>query len=250
MTVWVFDVGQGDSIFIDAPDMQVLVDGGPGDVVLEKLSSVLPPWDRSIDVMIATHPHADHVEGLNAVREAYDVGTVYANGEVYDEPPAVAYALHDDVQALSAGQSIDLGNGARLDVVWPVALLEGTASSDPNDGSVVMMLTYGDTTMLLTGDVGIEEEGRLAASGLLHAVDVLKVGHHGSDTSTSVPFVNMLHPTYAVISVGESNDYGHPSSLVIDRLVRAGTAVLRTDVDGDVRITSTGADPEVARISL
>ena len=86
-----FDVGQGDAVFIDAPNIQVLVDGGPGTAVLEKLSSVLPPWDRSIDLMIATHPHADHVEGRNAVLENYDVGTVVDSGVSYGEAPALAF---------------------------------------------------------------------------------------------------------------------------------------------------------------
>ena len=93
LAVWVFDVGQGDAIFIDGPEMQALIDGGPDTRVLEKLGEVLPPWDRTLDVVIATHPHADHVFGLNAVLDRYDVKEVLSNGEVYGEAPAEAYSV-------------------------------------------------------------------------------------------------------------------------------------------------------------
>lgn len=250
MTVWVFDVGQGDSIFIDAPDMQILVDGGRGDAVLEKLSAVLPPWDRSIDMIIASHPHADHIEGLNAVFESYLVGEVIASGVVYDQVPALAFESlsGDQVTAAVRGMSWDLGNGARLDLLWPSDVMNGEVVTNVHEGNVTVLLTYGETTMLLTGDAEREqEEGFVSA---LPHVDVLKVGHHGSDTSTSPALVNITSPDYAVISVGAQNTYGHPSSLVVDRLLRAGAVVLRTDQDGDIRIRSTGGEPEVARISL
>lgn len=250
MTVWVFDVGQGDSVFIDAPEMQILVDGGRGDAVREKLSAVLPPWDRSIDMMFVTHPHADHVEGLNAVLEMYDVDTVVTSGVQYGEVPALAFdvLVGDDVVIASQGMSWDLGNGARLDVVWPAVPMNGAVVDNVHEGNVVTLLTYGNTTVLLTGDAEQEqEEGFVSA---LPHVDVLKVGHHGSDTSTSPALVNIVSPDYAVISVGAENSYGHPTRLVVDRLLRAGAAVLRTDQDGDIRIRSTGGEPEVARISL
>lgn len=249
LTVWVFDVGQGDAIFIDAPDAQVLIDGGRGDVVLEKLAAVLPPWDRSLDLVIASHPHADHIEGLNAVLEVYDVGEVVDSATPYDVATAVAFdERNGDQTVASSGVSWDLGNGARLDVVWPDASRTGVPHENVHDANVVLLLTYGATTVLLTGDAEQEYEEAFAA-GLPH-VDVLKVGHHGSDTSTSPALLNMASPNVAIVSVGALNTYGHPSSLVVDRLQRAGATVLRTDEDGDIRVWSNGGEPEVTRIPL
>lgn len=247
--MWVFDVGQGDAVFIDAPDKQILVDGGPGSAVLEKLSAVLPPWDRSIDLMIATHPHADHVEGLNAVLEYYDVDTVVDSGVSYGEAPALAFdALNGESVVAAQGMTFDLGNGARLDVVWPETFIDDVVLDNPHDRNVVLLLTYGDTTMLLTGDAEQEYEEQFAVT--LPHVDVLKVGHHGSDTSTGLVLTNLTTPNVAIISVGEHNNYGHPSALVVDRLLRAGTRVFRTDHDGDVRVWTDGGEPVVEMMEL
>lgn len=249
LTVWVFDVGQGDAVFIDAPNAQVLVDGGRGDVVLEKLAAVMPPWDRSLDIIIATHPHADHIEGLNAIREMYDIGEVVASGVVYGESPAVAFeTFGSEPIVATAGISWDLGGGARLDVVWPQTSMDGAIVDNVHDGNVVLLLTYGDTTVLLTGDAEQEQEELFAPS--LPQIDVLKVGHHGSDTSTGAPLLNITRPAFALISLGAGNEYGHPSRLVVDRLLRAGATVLRTDQDGDIRVWSDGGEPHVARIAL
>lgn len=247
LTVWVFDVGQGDAIFIDGPEKQVLIDGGPGDAVLEKLGAVLLPWDRTLDVVILTHPHADHVFGLNTVLERYAVGEVFSTLAPYDEPPAVAFA-QQSATPIVQGDVIDLGDGAQLAVLWPAISLAGRVSEDPNDGSVVLRLTYGETTMLLTGDAGVAEEERFAAAA--GNVDVLKVGHHGSDTSTGAWLLNIVDPEYAVVSVGEGNSYGHPSPIVLERLANVGATVLRTDVDGDVQISSDGGEPKVRVFGL
>lgn len=248
LAVWVFDVGQGDAIFIDGPEKDVLIDGGPDTSVVEKLGRVMLPWDKSIDAVIATHPHADHVLGINEVLTRYDVGEVYTNGSAYNEAPAVALAQSVATKELLTGDSIELGRGASLQAVWPTSSLAGEHLDDPNAGSIVLLLTYGRTTMLLTGDVGMDEEEKFAAA--LPEIDVLKVGHHGSDTSTGAFLINLLRPSWAVISVGEENSYGHPSPLVVSRLQNAGASVLRTDLDGDVRILMNGNDPVIDRISL
>lgn len=245
LAVWVFDVGQGQAIFIDAPKMQILIDGGPSDVVLEKLAGVLPPWDKSIDLMIATHPHADHVIGLSAVLERYEVGQVVDSGLNYPEAAAVGFEhLGGDMATpAESGLGWDLGNGARLEVVWPADSMAGKSVDNVHDGNVVTLLTYGDTTMLLTGDAENEHEEQFAPN--LPHIDVLNVGHHGSDTSTSPMLVNLTTPSYAVISVGANNDYGHPSALVVDRLLQSGAQVFRTDIVGDVRILTDGGEPQI-----
>lgn len=240
LTVWVFDVGQGDAIFIDGPERQVLIDGGPDTAVLEKLGEVLPPWDRTLDVVIASHLHADHAFGLNAVVERYAVGEVYVNG-VYTTPPAEALLATVDEQPFVAGTHIDLGNGAVLEALWPESAAEDSGTI--HDTNIVLLLRYGDTTMLLTGDAEAEHETAFMAG--LPPIDILKVGHHGSDTSTSYTFLNIIHPAAAIISVGEGNSYGHPSPLVVGRLTKAGTVVFRTDTDGDIRVFSRGGEPTV-----
>lgn len=247
LTVWVFSIGQGDAIFIDGPEKQVLIDGGPSVDVLEKLGAVLPPWDRALDAVVLTHPHADHVFGLNAVLERYRVAEVFSTLAPYSEPPAVAFVTHEP-KGIAAGDRIDLGGGAVLEVVWPPTTLAGEYTEDPNDGSVVMKLTYGGTTMVFTGDAGVAEEEHFAP--MLGDVDVLKVGHHGSDTSTGGVLLNLTQPEVAVISVGEGNSYAHPSPIVVDRLENAGVAVYRTDVVGDMRIRSHGEEPDVAVFDL
>lgn len=235
VVVWVFDVGQGDAIFIDAPDAQVLIDGGPSDEILEKLSAVMPFWDRTIDLVINTHPHADHVTGLNHVLERYIVEEVWVSGQDYTtETFAYFQSLTDiDAQAVSEGDGFALGGGAQLDVLWPKQEITGERIDDPNAGSVVTLLTFGELDMLLTGDIGVEEEFEILDT--FDAVDVLKVGHQGSKTSSSMAFLTKADPEIAVISVGQ-NDYGHPHKSVVDRIESIGSTILRTDQDGDVRI--------------
>jgi competence protein ComEC len=256
LTIWVFDVGQGDAIFIDGPDAQVLVDGGPNGIILEKLNTVLPIWDRHIDAVINTHPHADHVAGLVHVLDQYAVEDVYVTGQEYGVEAYQRFDAKSDEQLLLAEDIIDLGNGAYLETLFPAASLDGERLSDPNAGSIVLVLHYGETSMLLTGDIGIEEELQLipllTKEGLGEVavgVDVLKVGHHGSITSSHPDFLELLSPTYSIISLGE-NSYGHPSDIVLDRLHDIGSITLRTDIDGDIRIWSDGGEPEVSIFSF
>lgn len=246
LTVWVFDVGQGDAIFIDGPEKQVLIDGGRGSSVLNRLSTVMPFYDPSIDLVIATHPHADHVGGLDDVLGHYDVADVWWNGEGYKSEDQAAFEdrfsqTHASIPQI--GDIYDLGNGAVLSVVYVPSLSFHETLEDPNDASIVCLLTYGETTILLTGDSGIEQE-QLFVAALPH-VDVLKVGHHGSDTSTSATMLNRIMSDAAIISVGVNNDYGHPDPVILDRLMRFEIPVWRTDQDGNIRVTTNGGEPRV-----
>ena len=242
--IWVYDVGQGDAIFIEGPEKQVLIDGGPGSRVLEELSATMPWWDRSIDVVVNTHPHADHLAGLVTVLEQYDVKQVLDADQSYDTPEFAEYInlAKDKRQIISAGDVIDLGGGATLTTLWPSEPYDDAMLGDPNDGSIVMLFQYGETTVLLTGDAGIEEE----AFWDVGDIDILKVGHHGSETSTGQELLDRIKPEVAIISVGENNDYGHPDPFVVDRLERNGVEVYRTDLDGTVRIKTAGGEPEIA----
>jgi len=248
LVVWIFDVGQGDAIFIDALDGQVLIDGGPSAEILEKLSAVMPFWDRSIDLVVNTHPHADHVTGLNYVLERYEVEEVWVSGQEYGTE-AFAYfeKLTPNADTVFQGETYDLGEGAKLTVLWPKTSLNNMLLDDVNDGSITLLLTYGETTILLPADLGIEQEAEILDQ--LPHIDVLKVGHQGSMTSSGLDFLKVTTPDVAVIPVGE-NDYGHPSSIIVERLRSIGAAVLRTDLDGDVRIVSDGHEPEIRIFDL
>jgi len=245
LTVWIFDIGQGDAIFIDGPEKQVLIDGGPNAGILEKLSAVMPFWDKDIDIIINTHPHADHVTGLVHVLERYDIGEVFDSGQFYKSNIFHTFDDMTDAKKATTDMDFDLGAGAVLHIVYP-AKNEGDFE-DVNEGSVVAMLEYGETTVLLTGDISVVQERELKDS--LPHIDVLKVAHQGSRTSSDMMFLESISPDYAVIPVGE-NSYGHPHKEVLTRLNTVGATVLRTDQFGDVRILSRGGEPEVKGFDL
>lgn len=236
VTVWVFDVGQGDGIFIDGPERDVVLDGGPSAVMVEKISSVLPWWDRSIDTMIVTHPHADHLAGLVPVLERYRVHEILDDDQGYGTLEFEEYEriAGERRRVVAAGEVIELGGGATLTAVWPMATYAGDFLEDPNDGSLIFVLEVHGYKMLLTGDAGIAEEQAIIEQ--VGDIDVLKVGHHGSDTSTSQQLLTSSTPEIAIISVGEDNSYGHPSEFVEARLENIGAEVYRTDLHGDVRV--------------
>lgn len=242
LVVWVFDVGQGDAIFIDGPDTQVLIDGGPSNIILEKLSSVMPFWDRSVDLVVNTHPHADHVTGLNYVLERYSVHDVWASGQEYGTEAFIYFESIADPRVVYKGQEFDLGSGAKLTVIWPEMSLDEVWLDDVNDGSIAMLLEYGDTVMFFPGDLGIAQEKQILDR--LPDIDVLKVAHQGSLTSSSFEFLQATTPEAAIIPVGE-NDYGHPDPIIVERLHSIGAQVLRTDLNGDIRVSSDGGEPWV-----
>lgn len=251
LTVWVFDVGQGDAIFIDAPDMQILIDGGPSDQIIEKLTAVMPFYDRTIDLVINTHPHADHINGLVDVLERYEVGEVWVDGQEYGSEAFLAFedlAAETYLRHVQNGEVVELGSGATLEVLWPLQDFDNQYLEDPNDGSIITLLEYQNFNMILTGDAGIEQESEIIDE--LDHIDVLKVGHHGSSTSSGRDFLQAITPDYAVISVGENNSHGHPHDIVLDRLRNISAEIIRTDLHGDVKITSNGSEPEISLVDL
>ena len=248
IAIWIFDVGQGDAIFIDAPNAQVLIDGGPSVEVIEKLTATMPYWDRSIDLLVNSHPHADHVTGLVHVLERYDVTSVWTSGQAYGTDIFDAFKDLSFQQAVVSGEVIDLGAGATLTVLWPELSFADDRLENTHDANVTLLFEYGETTMLFTGDMETEVEEQILAQ--LEHIDVLKVGHHGSLTSTSPELLEVTTPDYAVIQVGEDNSYGHPHPVILDRLKNYDAQILRTDQDGDVRITTDGGEPSLMLFDL
>ena len=237
------DVGQGDATLIQSPDgRQVLIDGGRyPSVVLDRLGEQLPFWDHSLDLVIATHPDDDHAAGLVGVVERYAVAGLLTNGAAADDAPyvallAAAEATGASVLVAQPGQSIDLGDGARLDILSA----GGDASLADNDASVVARLTYGELSVLLTGDAGEAAEAALLAGGQLAPAVVLKAGHHGANTSSGEAFLAAVRPQVVVISAGPDNSYGHPAPAMLARAAAVGATVLRTDEVGTIELTSDG----------
>lgn len=248
LKIWLFDVGQGDAIFIETPTgEQILIDGGPDRTILSKLGSVLLPWDRMIDAIIPTHPDADHVTGLVSVLERYDVAAIYETGARAFTPmdEALVAAIKEErtmYARLHKGETLIFGE-VTIEVVWPEHEFDQVSPKDRNHASLVLLLRYGQTSVLLTGDAEEPAEKQFARN--VGDIDVLKVGHHGSASSTSELLLQETMPEIALISCGEKNRYGHPHPAVLSRLDEAEALIFRTDRDGDVLLVSEGGEPEV-----
>ena len=244
------DVGQGDAAFIVTPGgAQIMMDGGADpDEAARIASSNMPFWDRTIDLVILTHPHHDHVAGLTEVLRRYRVLHVLErrleyDGSAYRDWRAAVEAEGALVTQAAAGQVVAFGDGTVLEVVNPPERLVGGAAADVNNSSVAVRLAYGSASFMLTGDMYVDAESRLLNSGLRVDSDVLKVAHHGSRTSTSEEFLSRVSPVAAVVSVGEGNRYGHPNPDVMQALrdrVPEGLVFL-TSERGSIEFTYDGA---------
>jgi len=245
-----FDVGQGDSILIKTPDHQrILVDGGPDNKIVTKLGENLPFYDKNIDLMILTHPHADHLTGLIEVLKRYKVKKVLSTGVLQTTSEYIKWLEEIKKQKIpmevaKAGQTMDFGGKTKIEILFPAEDLTGKKVNSLNGTSIVFKLIFDKTSFLFTGDAEKEVEDKLIGSADLKA-DVLKVAHHGSKYSTSQAFLEKVKPQIAVISVGAKNTFGHPSQMTLNRLARAGAKVFRTDKDGDVKIVSDGTKIEI-----
>lgn len=243
-SVLFLDVGQGDSALVQCAGHAMLIDGGERSNS-QKIYSVLKKQGIShLDLVIASHPHADHVGGLAAAFQAADAelvlcSTTDASGETFQDFSRYAAQNGNGIQVPEAGTVYSLGS-ARVEILGLNAAPEG------NDSSIILRVTYGQNSFLFTGDGSFEAENALIRSGIdLHA-DVLKVGHHGSSDSTDEAFLAAVDPKYTVISVGKQNSYGHPSAATLELLRKTCRSVYRTDLQGDILITSDGRQLSVS----
>lgn len=244
LTVAFLDVGQGDAIYIEAPNgNQILIDGGPGKGMLRELAKVTPFYDRSIDVVIATHPDKDHIGGLPELLTRYEVGVIMRSGAVNDT--GVFQSLNEIIQRKNVeellarrGMRVQLGGGAYLDILFPD---RDATDFEPNDASVITRLVYGETKFLFTGDApkDIEEYIARLDRSLLKS-DVLKVGHHGSKTSTGALFLGAVLPSIGIISAEENSRYGHPHQEVLDILAEFNIETIATSEAGTIVFESDG----------
>lgn len=270
-----FDVGQGDAALIDTPGgRQILVDGGPDASILEKLADYLSFNDNYLDVVVLTHPHADHVDGLVEVLKRYAVGEIWLTGVVHTSskyleflnlikekniPTRVVFTcpasdkqitIDNRQEAKTSGSdecvsSKEIEPGLDIFFLWPDHDLSGERVENLNDSSIVFRLAYQDNSFFFAGDAEAgAEQGMILSFGQadpsLFKSDVLKVGHHGSGTSSIQEFLDLIDPDYAVVSVARENSYNLPSLRTIRRIERQGGEVLRTDESGDIVFVSDG----------
>jgi competence protein ComEC len=252
----ILDIGQGDAILVQAPSgATMVIDGGPDpELAMRRLGEELPFWQRRVDIVLLTHPHEDHVAGLMAVLDRLEIGLILDSGRPHDTP---TYPRFLEAAAAERGAHFELpraGNRYRLDPATVLTVLYPTQADadaplidgDINNGSVVMLLESGSFSALLTGDAKAPIEKLMADRGQLQEIDVLKVGHHGSDSSSSLDFLSVIRPSVAVISCGTGNRYGHPHAATLANLATVpGLQVHRTDLDGTVRIVVAGNRIEV-----
>ncbi len=231
------DVGQGDSILISTSDGHaMLVDGGPADASGRVLEAIRKAGVERLDVLVSTHPHADHIGGLGGVLDAIPVGRVIDSGKVHTSKTYEGYLekiLAKDIPfALGrTGSSFSLGP-AMVKILWPDEKL----SDNLNDCSIVVRVIYGKFSALLAGDIEAGAEQTLVRGKMLSPAVVLKVAHNGSGASTTSAFLAVLRPAIAIISAGAGNSYGHPAASVLARLKASGAKVYRTDLDGAVSV--------------
>lgn len=239
LTVTWLDVGQGDAAVIQCGGQSMLIDGGK-----PEKSSYIYAWLQQhglsyLDVIVATHVDADHIGGLSGALNYASVGTAYCpvtTGTTETFQSFVKYLAQrgKQIKVPTAGETFALG-GAQVQILGPLHRAE-----DSNDNSIVLKVSFGATSFLFTGDAERAEEQDLLNAGVNLQSTVLKVGHHGSDTSTSYPFLRAVAPQYAVISVGAGNSYGHPTEAVLSRLRDAGVTTFRTDMQGEITAVSDG----------
>jgi competence protein ComEC len=246
LSVEVLDIGQGDAILIRTDGQNVLVD--TGDIPMkEKLVAYLKKAGiKTLDKVIITHPHADHLGGMSAVFDNFEVKAVYDSGQTtttatYKKYLATIKKKNISFNVVTPGEQLDLGNGISLKFLAPLKPLFSGGKDDLNNNSVVAKLVYGNFSMLLMGDAEQEAEERIlkAYGGELKST-VLKSGHHGSNTASSEPFLKTVAPEAVVISVGENNDYHHPHPSTMKKYEKAKLKIYRTDQQGTISITSNG----------
>lgn len=237
LKVYVFDVGQADCILVESNNSYMMIDAGnnpDGKLIVKQLKEM---GITKIDYLVGTHPHEDHIGGLDNILKNFEVGVLYMPAHEYDS------ATYRDV--IKAANNSNVENIApKLGHVFYVGdakceiMAIDNEDEDPNINSIIIEMTHGKNKFLFTGDAEIENEERR----LWNDVDVLKVAHHGSSTSSSEDFMEQVRPEIALISVGTDNSYGHPHKETMELLESYDMDIYRTDTQGTIIVTSNGAD--------
>lgn len=250
LTVSFLDVGQGDASFIELPSGKTMLIDASESAYSDTIEQYIRGRGYSkIDYLVATHPHADHIGGMRAIVEAFDIGEVWmpnadSTSTTYEK---LLTAIDDKgltIRTAKAGKVILEDESLRIALLAPC----GEEYADLNDYSAVIKLTYGATDFLFTGDAETLSEEEMLDSGADLSADVLKVGHHGSSTSSSDAFLKAVSPTYGVISCGKDNSYGHPHDEILSAAARYNITLCRTDLSGNIVFVSDGSEVKTSAV--
>jgi len=242
LVVHFIDVGQGDSQFLQLPNGQtMLIDAGTNEKASEVVSYLNRLGVKTIDYLIATHPHEDHIGGMDEVINHFEIGNIYMpqvthNTKSFESVLKAIKAKGKKITAGKAGLTILDQEGLKISFLAPC----GQKYEDLNNWSIVTRVEFGNTSFLFTGDAEELSESEILESGQAVSADVLKVGHHGSRSSTSTSFLKAVAPKYAVISAGKDNSYGHPHEETLKKLKQKNITVYRTDINGTIILFSDG----------
>lgn len=243
LTIHYINVGQGDCELVQINNINLLIDAGPKDSENKVTSYLKCHGVTNLDYVIATHPHEDHIGGLNMVFQNFKVKTfiapkieLSATTELYKQLLQTIRSKNMCITVAKSGNFINLGKNIKCEILAP----NSCHYDDLNNYSVVLKIVYNNTKFLFTGDAQTESEREMLDLGYDLSCNVLKVGHHGSKTATSNNFLKNVSPAIAIISCGKSNPFGHPHKVTLDKLNNIGCKIFRTDLNGDIVLTSDG----------
>lgn len=242
VNIYFFDVGQGDATLISKGDYQILIDGGPNSDILAGLGETMLPRDNEIEIMVLTHPHADHLVGLNQVLERYTIGKVYFSGVIHTSNQYLEFLqkikdANIETVVPAINERVVLFDNAVLEFLWPGEKYKKNEADNLNNSSVVSRFCYAEQCALFMGDLETDGQKEMFAQNTVaqYRVQILKVSHHGSTNGTNQELLDKVRPEYAVISVGADNKYGHPHNASLKLIEQFGITILRTDRDGTIK---------------
>lgn len=253
LKLYFFDVGQGDSSLIQTPFGQnILIDAGADDRLMTQLGEALGIFDNIIDVLVISHPHEDHIGGLEDVLNKYHIGMIIYTGALYDSSMyksdlALIKNKNIKIKIITGMQDLNFGKDCDLYLLYPFESLYKKQIPNINNTSIVSKLSCDNLTVLYAADMESDVEKDLLGKYSVKEIKakILKVGHHGSDTSSSVSFLKTVNPDIAIISDGKNNKFGHPSKRVLRRLEDLDTEILRTDEKGEIKIESIDGNVKI-----
>lgn len=246
------DIGQGDSMLIQTPSYhEILIDGGPGSAVLGQLSEILPFFEKTIDLVVLTHPHSDHLMGLLPILERYQVHNILLTGVSYQSDVYAEFLQEARGQGIMlyfarADEDFLIGDLVLFDVLYPFTPITGQKFENANNSSIVLQVEYSDFRALLPGDSEKEVEDTLIKEGVDVTAELFKAGHHGSRTSSTATFLKAVSPQYMVIQSGAGNQFGHPHRETLLSAVKQGVSVFRNDLSGRITVSvDTNGDVDI-----
>lgn len=241
-SVYFFDVGQGDASLITKGDFQLLIDGGPDDKILSELGKTMPLTDKRIEILVLTHPHADHLVGINQVLDRYEVGTIYSTGITHTSNAYLEFLervkdKNIDYKIPEKGLSLSPIENLKVTFLWPGNIYEKESIENLNNTSEVVKVCNFENCIQFLGDLELEGQKEMLKNYALAdlTAKIMKVSHHGSSNGTDQILLQNIQPDHAIISVGAENQFGHPHQATLDLINANNIKSYRTDRDGTIR---------------